>query len=121
MAFDVVAEPEAAFERWLGRMRQPAREPQNEVEQKGRDVFMNARCASCHTVRGTEAHGQVAPDLTHLASRSTLGAGTLPNTSEHLGAWVRDPQASKPGNQMPPNLLTPDEMQRLLGYLETLR
>ncbi len=121
MAFAVIAEPEAAFERWLEGMRQPARDPQNEVERRGRDVFLNARCVACHAVRGTVAHGQIAPDLTHLASRSTLGAGTLSNTSEHLGAWVRNPQASKPGNQMPPNPLTPDEMQLLLAYLETLR
>ena len=73
----------------------------------GRDVFMQARCAGCHTIRGTDAAGQVAPDLTHIATRSTLGAGTLPNTPEHLAAWIRDPQRVKPGNQMPPNPLSP--------------
>src|SRR4051794_245500 len=83
MAFDVVAEPEADFERWLDGMRQPAREPRNETERRGRDVFMAARCATCHGVRGTDAHGQIAPDLTHIGTRSTLGAGTLPNTPEH--------------------------------------
>jgi cytochrome c oxidase subunit 2 len=121
MAFDVVAEPEADFDRWLDDMRQPAREPQGEYERRGRDIFMTARCAGCHAVQGTEAHGQIAPNLTHLASRRTLGAGTLPNTAEHLGAWVRDPQASKPGNQMPPNPLTVDDLQAVVAYLETLR
>jgi cytochrome c oxidase subunit 2 len=82
---------------------------------------MANRCAGCHTIRGTEARGQVAPDLTHMASRSTVGAGTLPNTPEHLEAWVRDPQASKPGNQMPPNPLAPDDLEALLAYLGTLR
>jgi cytochrome c oxidase subunit 2 len=121
MAVDVVAEPEAAFVRWLDWMRQPAQEPPGTVERHGHEVFMTARCAGCHTVRGTEAHGQVAPDLTHLASRSTLGAGTLPNTREHLAEWVRNPQASKPGNQMPPNPLAPDDLEALLAYLGTLR
>jgi cytochrome c oxidase subunit 2 len=121
MAFVVVAEPEADFERWLAGMRQPAREPQSDDERRGREVFMAAKCAVCHAIRGTAAHGQIAPDLTHVGSRSTLGAGTLPNTSEHLGAWVRDPQASKPGNQMPPNPLTSDELRTLLAYLGTLR
>src|SRR3954447_10111042 len=121
MAFDVVAEPQADFDRWLEGMRQPARPPQGETEQHGRDVFMNNRCAGCHTVQGTGAHGQVAPDLTHIGTRSTIGAGTLPNTREHLQAWVRDPQASKPGNQMPPNPLSADDLQALLTYLDTLR
>jgi cytochrome c oxidase subunit 2 len=121
MAFDIVSEPDAAFLRWLDGMRQPASDPHGEIERRGRAVFMTARCAACHTIRGTDAHGQVAPDLTHLATRSTLGAGTLPNTPEHLDAWVRDPQASKPGNQMPPNPLAPDDLQALLAYLRTLR
>jgi cytochrome c oxidase subunit II len=121
MAFDIVAEPQADFDRWLAAMRQPARPPQSAAEQHGRDVFMNTRCAACHTVQGTGAHGQVAPDLTHIATRSTIGAGTLPNTREHLQAWVRDPQASKPGNQMPPNPLSADDLQALLTYLDTLR
>jgi cytochrome c oxidase subunit 2 len=121
MAFDVIAEPEAAFDRWLDAMRQPANSPRNEAEERGRQVFMTSRCAGCHTVIGTEAHGQVAPDLTHVASRSTIGAGTLSNTPEHLRAWVRDPQASKPGNQMPPNSLPDGDLQALLAYLGSLR
>ena len=121
MAFDVVVESEADFERWLGGMRQPAREPESELHRRGRDVFMAARCAGCHTILGTEAHGQTAPDLTHFASRATLGAGTLPNTSEHLIAWVRDSQASKPGNQMPPNPMSDDQLNALITYLGTLR
>jgi cytochrome c oxidase subunit II len=121
MAFDIVAEADDSFVRWLDRMRQPAPDPRDPVARRGREVFMTGRCAGCHTIRGTEAHGQIAPDLTHLAARSTLGAGTLPNTPEHLDAWVRDPQASKPGNQMPPNPMTPDDRQALVAYLGTLR
>jgi cytochrome c oxidase subunit 2 len=82
---------------------------------------MTARCAGCHTIRGTDAAAQVAPDLTHVASRDTLGAGTLPNTREHLLSWVRDPQQSKPGNQMPPNPMASEDLEALLSYLETLR
>jgi cytochrome c oxidase subunit 2 len=121
MAFDVIAEPEVAYERWLDGMRQPARAPQSDAERRGRDIFLTSRCAGCHTVRGTEAHGQVAPDLTHIASRSTVGAGTLPNTREHLASWISDPQASKPGNQMPATPFNPVDLEALVGYLETLR
>jgi cytochrome c oxidase subunit 2 len=121
MAFDVVAEPGENFERWLEAMRQPAAAPQSAAARHGHEVFMSSRCAGCHTIQGTAAHGQVAPDLTHLATRTTVGAGTLPNTPDHLLAWVRDSQVSKPGNQMPPNPLSVDELQALLVYLETLQ
>ncbi len=121
MAFDVVAEPGENFERWLDAMRQPAAAPQSAAARHGREVFMSSRCAGCHTIQGTAAHGQLAPDLTHLATRTTVGAGTLPNTPDHLLAWVRDSQVSKPGNQMPPNPLPVDELQALLVYLETLQ
>jgi len=121
MAFDVVAEPEGAFERWLDKMREPARPPATDEERRGQDVFMTARCAGCHTILGTDARGQTAPDLTHIASRRALAAGTLPNTPEHLAMWILDPQASKPGNQMPPNVLAADDLRALVDYMRTLK
>jgi cytochrome c oxidase subunit II len=121
MALDVVAESDRDFEGWLNAMRQPGSDPPERITRRGRDVFMQARCAGCHAVRGTDAAGQTAPDLTHVATRHTLGAGTLPNTPENLAAWIRDPQRMKPGNQMPPNPLAADDLQALVAYLETLR
>lgn len=121
MALDVVAESDREFEGWLDAMRQPGRAPPDAASHRGHDVFMQARCATCHTIRGTDAAGQIAPDLTHIATRSTLGAGTLPNTAENLTAWIRDPQRIKPGNQMPPNPLGDDDLAALVAYLETLR
>jgi len=121
MAFDVVAESEEEFTRWLDAMRQPGRDPPDATARKGRDVFMQTRCAVCHTIRGSDAAGQTAPDLTHIASRRTLGAGSLPNTPDNLAIWIRDPQRVKPGNQMPPNLLADDDLHALVAYLETLR
>jgi cytochrome c oxidase subunit 2 len=121
MAIDVTAEPEDAFNRWLDARRAAASAPTGDRERRGHDVFMAARCAGCHTIRGTDANGRVAPDLTHIASRDSIGAGTLPNTPEHLAGWLVNPQASKPGNQMPPNPLASDDMQALVAYLETLR
>ncbi len=121
MALDVVAEPEADFDRWLEGMRKPASPPQDDQQRRGHDVFMTRRCAGCHAINGTDAYGQVGPDLTHMASRSTIGAGTLPNTPGHLDGWIMNPQASKPGNQMPPNPLSADDRQALLSYLEILK
>ena len=64
-----------------------------------------APCALCHTIQGTQAGGKLGPDLTHLASRRTLAAATLPNTRGNLGGWIVDPQSLKPGSQMPANSL----------------
>ena len=121
MALDVVAESEEDFESWLAAMRLPARAPPDPAVSRGRDVFMQSRCAACHTIRGSGSAGQIAPDLTHIATRGSLGAGTLPNTPENLAAWILDPQRAKPGNQMPPNPLTVDDLRALVAYLETLR
>ena len=121
MAFDVVVESEEEFAKWLDVERQAGREPPDPTGRKGRDVFMQTRCAACHTIRGSDAAGQTAPDLTHIASRSTLGAGSLPNTPDNLAAWIRDSQRVKPGNQMPSNPLGAEDLQALVSYLETLR
>jgi cytochrome c oxidase subunit II len=121
MALDVVAESEADFAGWLDARRQLARDPPDDAARHGRDLFMRARCATCHTIRGTDAAGQVAPDLTHIATRRTIGAGTLDTTHDHLAEWVRDSQRVKPGNQMPPNPLAPADLNAVVAYLETLR
>jgi cytochrome c oxidase subunit II len=121
MAFAVVAEPMEKFQTWIQHQRRIAMEPSSEAQTRGRQVFLESPCAMCHTVRGTTAGSRVGPELTHIGSRLTLAAGTLPNTSDHLAAWVRDPQAVKPGNRMPSTPLSPDDREALLAYLRSLR
>ena len=121
MAFDLVAEPEADFEQWLDRERRSADPPSDGASLRGQTVFMDRQCVACHTIRGTPAAGLYGPDLTHIASRRTIGAGTLPNTREHMAGWIVNSQAAKPGNLMPPNVLSATDIQDLLSYLETLR
>jgi cytochrome c oxidase subunit 2 len=82
---------------------------------------MGHGCVLCHSIRGTDAGGRVGPDLTHLASRRTLAAATVPNNRGWLGAWVVDPQGIKPGAHMPANDLRAEELQALLTYLQSLR
>jgi cytochrome c oxidase subunit II len=113
----VIAEPEEQYQAWLDAQRQAAVAPSDPIAQRGLHVFETGPCALCHSVRGTEASGQVAPDLTHFGSRATIAAGTLPNSPGHLAAWIVDPQHIKPGNAMPPNSLSPEDLQALLAYL----
>jgi cytochrome c oxidase subunit 2 len=121
MAFTVIAEPSDDFERWLAAQRQPAPAPISLEQQRGFDIVTRGPCAMCHTVRGTSAGARTAPDLTHLASRSTLAAGTVPNTRGYLAGWIADPQHLKPGAKMPPTGLSAEELQAVLAYLEMLR
>jgi cytochrome c oxidase subunit 2 len=121
MAFMVVAVPPDEFDAWLEHQRRPAPEPTDSVTLRGRAVLERTACAMCHTVRGTGARASTGPDLTHLASRRTLAAGTLPNTPGHLAGWIGDPQGIKPGNHMPRVPLSGPDLQALLAYLGTLR
>ncbi|MDQ1612251.1 MAG: cytochrome c oxidase subunit [Pyrinomonadaceae bacterium] len=121
MAFVVVAEPVEQFNAWMEAQRRPAAPPANTEQQRGQQVFLASPCVMCHTIRGTDAGGSVAPDLTHLASRQTIAAGMLPNTRGHLGGWISNSQELKPGNRMPPVPLAPEDLQALLSYLESLK
>jgi cytochrome c oxidase subunit II len=121
MAIEVRAESESDFNQWLENQRQAARAPANAETERGLGVFMAGQCVACHSIRGTLAHGQLGPDLTHVATRPTLGAGTLPNTRERLVEWIANSQQFKPGNLMPPNVMAAGDLAALAGYLSTLK
>jgi cytochrome c oxidase subunit II len=120
MGLVVIADPPGKYNRWLDAQRRPAAEPQDAAAKRGRDVFLSAPCVMCHSIRGTQAGGRTAPDLTHLASRLTLAAGTLPNTPGHLAGWVADAQGIKPGNRMPTMAIPAEDLQALVKYLQAL-
>ena len=84
-------------------------------------MFENSSCVMCHAIAGTRAAGSLGPDLTHVASRLTLAAGTLRNSPGNLAGWIADPQTIKPGVLMPTNAISPSDLQALVTYLETLR
>ena len=121
MAFDVVAESPARFNQWYVSQLASATPPTDSSARRGQTVFMQRTCVMCHTISGTPAGSSVGPELTHIASRPSIAAGTLPNTRENLARWIMNPQLIKPGVRMPPNALPPAEMNALLDYLETLK
>jgi len=119
MLLRVTVHPRDEFDRWVAAQQAVAADvPESRA---GRDVFTSVACISCHTVRGTPANGVFGPDLTHLMSRATLGAGVAPNTPETLRAWVKNPDALKPGARMPAMNLSGDQLDQLVAYLTTLR
>jgi cytochrome c oxidase subunit 2 len=102
-------------------MSAPARSATAARARAGEQLFMSSQCASCHTIAGTQAQGTVGPNLTHVASRTTLAANTIPNTRAQLAAWIRDPQRIKPGTRMPDLGLSSSQVNQIVAYLETLR
>ncbi|MEX2284175.1 MAG: cytochrome c oxidase subunit II [Gemmatimonadota bacterium] len=121
MALHVVVHEPTAFAAWLAHEREPAQlPPAGGQAELGYRAFL-VRCASCHTVRGTPARGVSGPDLTHLAARRSLAAGTLPNYVGHRAAWLTAPQVIKPGNLMPNPELDAGTLQHLNAFLTTLR
>jgi cytochrome c oxidase subunit 2 len=120
MQFEVVAESATEFAAWRRAQLLTAAAPTTAEQTRGLK-FVEYRCGLCHQVRGTLAAAVNGPDLTHLASRRTIGAGTLLNTHNNLEAWIQDPQAAKPGNKMPNQALSGEQLTDTLAYLETLK
>ena len=112
MSFYVFADPPAAFRRWLAAQGRPAAKT---------DALFQKDCSSCHAIRGTAADARVGPDLTHVGSRTSLGALTLPNSPARMREWLAHTQQVKPGALMPQVNLTSAQVGRLTAYLESLK
>ncbi len=119
MLIRVVVEPRQAFDQWVAAQRLPA--VAQDAVAHGRQVFQENACASCHTVRGTPAHGTYGPDLTHLMSRQTVGSGVAANTPDHLKIWVREPARMKPGVLMPAMNLSASDLDDVVTWMVTLK
>lgn len=118
MGIVVVAEAPAEFQRFIARSALRDRSTPTTLG-PGARLFETAGCAACHRIAGTRANGMVAPDLTFVGRRKTIGAGILPNNRGTLMGWISDSQAIKPGNRMPPfKILSSDELNALASYLE---
>lgn len=120
MRFTVHALAPEAFDAWMSAQRRPAREA-GPALQPGAQRFLQA-CAMCHTVRGTPAAGTSGPDLTHVGSRPSLAAGTLPNNVGALAGWIAASQRIKPGNSMPSfDHWSGEDLRAVATYLESLK
>lgn len=120
MKLTVVAEPGDQFAAWVANQSAPAVAPTSGVTQRGQQLFVDGECAKCHAVRGTAADGRDGPDLTHLATRSAIGAGAAENTSEDLREWITDPHRFKNEVDMPATELSDADVRAIVAYLESL-
>jgi cytochrome c oxidase subunit II len=122
MAFFVIAESPRDFANWLAHQRLPAFAPVDPEQQRGQEAFVNEGCLECHTIRGVGKAKRRGPDLTHVGSRLSLGAGSITNTPENLAEITARSQSIKPGNAMPsfPEL-EQETLQSIAAYLWSLK
>ena len=121
MALIVNVDSYPDFIKWWQHQLQPAPAPRTPLAQAGYNYVITAQCAVCHNIAGTPASGTVGPDLTHLASRRSIAAGTMPMSEGNLYGWIEDPQSIKPGVKMPTIGLEPQQLHAVVAYLETLK
>lgn len=122
MAFAAVVMPEDEFDAWLEREAGDAVAPESAEAMRGQALFRSEGCGACHAVRGTEAVGQVGPDLTHVGSRETLGAGRLGTTLEEFERWIAHTGELKPEVRMPTyDHLDEGQIADMAAYLKGLK
>jgi cytochrome c oxidase subunit 2 len=122
MHFDAVVVSAAEFAAWAEQQIAAPNPPQDEPLVYGQNRFVASGCGACHAVRGTAADGRVGPDLTHVGSRLTIGAGMLPVQAGELQRWISLTERVKPGVHMPSfNMLPPEDVRAIAAYLVSLR
>lgn len=120
MKLMVIVQSEEEFAAWAQHQQSVPEPPEGELALEGQQIFLGSSCVYCHNVEGTNASGNLGPDLTHLGSRRTLGAGIMEYSLGREALWVRDSHIFKPGNQMPAMNLTNAELSALMAYIRTL-
>lgn len=121
MAFAVVVTEAEEFQRWIEQQASPAKSPVEPVAIRGSELFLANGCSACHTIRGTPADGVVGPDLTHVGSRLTIGAATLPTDPAAFHRWIAHTHQVKPDVLMPSfDMLPEEELIALTAYLRRL-
>ncbi|GGA50806.1 cytochrome c oxidase subunit 2 [Kroppenstedtia guangzhouensis] len=121
MNFEVVADEQSDFDKWVAKRQKPSSEPRTAEQEAGKKVF-SQNCMSCHAIEGTElkTSGGKGPDLTGFGERQKV-AGLLENNDENLDKWLKHPDEIKPGTYMPSfDFLNEKDMKNLKIYLESL-
>ncbi|MBA3945965.1 MAG: cytochrome c oxidase subunit II [Herpetosiphonaceae bacterium] len=121
MRIQVIAQSQAEFDSWQQAQARGAAVTADAAANQGAQRFRQLTCSSCHAIGGTGANAQVGPDLTHIASRNTLGAGIIENTPDNLARWIANPHAIKQGVLMPNLQLSDADVRALVAYMEALK
>ena len=121
MMFKVFVDPQAGFDAWVKEQKAPVPPPDSTtLAAKGLSLFQKGQCVACHMIDGV-SYGVVGPNLSKVATRTTIAAGMFPNTPENLEAWIMDAPKHKPGSIMPNMNLSEDDAKALAAFLQTRR
>ncbi len=123
MLLRVFVEKPDAYAAWAANQMAANPAPTNPDAELGRHLFASNACINCHVVDGSLGATVFGPDLTKLATRTTIAGGAIPNTTDNLFDWIKDPQAKhmKPGALMPAMQLVDSDIHKIVTYLETLK
>ena len=121
MRLRVFVQSDSAFQRWVDQQRAaPVAPAKGSPAEAGLQVFRRSACIGCHTIAGV-AQGKIGPDLSHVGGRATIAGALFPNTSETLHRWIMNAPSLKPGALMPPQNLSPQDLDALIAYLQSLK
>jgi cytochrome c oxidase subunit II len=125
MRLRVFVDTPQRFKAWVADQTAPAAVPGLPPEaltpvQAGARLYASSPCVTCHSINGSSTQ-RIGPDLTHFASRTTLAGATLANTPANVAAWIHDPEALKPGAQMPKLGMDSEQISDLVAYLKSLK
>ena len=121
MRIQVIAQTPEEFGKWTEHQSAVAVSAATPAASRGEQAFKQNTCVQCHSIRGVNQPVEVGPDLTHFASRQTIGTGILTNDLTDLRRWLTNPQLVKPGCRMPDFHLAATNVDDLAEYLETLK
>jgi cytochrome c oxidase subunit 2 len=127
MRFRVFVDTPEDFAKWVAHQNELPIKPTEGSAAAGAKIWADAPCAICHTIKGVSGfskdytYGFLGPDLTHFGSRGTLAGSTLKNTPENVALWIKNPDAVKPGANMPTLGLDGEQLNDLVTYLESLK
>ncbi len=82
---------------------------QENVVERGRQLFAEKKCAQCHTIAGQG--GTKGPELSRVGRRLRI---------DYLPEWIRNPRNFEPMTEMPSFEGTEDELKAVVEYLLTL-
>lgn len=122
MRIRVFADSQEDFDKWVANQQKaPETPPTGGTAEQGALIFLRKTCLNCHSVTADPDNAKTGPDLSHIASRKTLLSGMLVNNRENLTRWLTNPQKVKEGALMPNFLLSKEEVNALVTYLEGLK
>jgi len=131
MRFRVIAMERPDYDAWIASFQTADEQTvsADPLVQRGMMLSAQKGCIGCHTIAGYFPGITVGnsdfPSLTNFGLRTTVASAIATNTPENLAAWLRDPQAMKPGNRMPTLWAADDpnreeEIAAIVAYLLSL-